>query len=110
MKTFRNKNEITKEVLKDESSKLSEELPIDAHMKRILSHIRSHRCTVIHGETGFHFFILTSYFMKFNFMNLGCGKSSRVPEMILRDCHQRNEVSCIVTIIPNNNNTCNVGV
>lgn len=67
MKTFRDTNEITKEVLKDESFKSSEELPIDAHMKRILSHIRSHRCTVIHGETGFHFFYFFSYFMKFNF-------------------------------------------
>lgn len=29
---------------------------------------------------------------------LGCGKSSRVPEMILRDCESRNEVSFIQEI------------
>jgi len=40
-------------------------LPIDSHEDRILEHIAEHRVTVIHGETG-------------------CGKSSRVPLMLMR--------------------------
>ncbi|CEP01768.1 RNA helicase [Plasmodiophora brassicae] len=39
-------------------------LPIDAHRDRIIDHIDRHRVTVIQGETG-------------------CGKSSRIPSMIL---------------------------
>ena len=39
-------------------------LPIDAHSDRIVAHVREHRVTVIHGETG-------------------CGKSSRVPLILL---------------------------
>ena len=40
-------------------------LPIDEHEEAILSNIKQHRVTIIHGETG-------------------CGKSSRVPVMLLR--------------------------
>lgn len=39
-------------------------LPIDAHQEKILSNVQQNRVTIIHGETG-------------------CGKSSRVPVMIL---------------------------
>ena len=39
-------------------------LPIDAHADRIVAHVRAHPVTVIHGETG-------------------CGKSSRVPLILL---------------------------
>ena len=39
-------------------------LPIDAHADRIVRHVDEHRVTVIHGETG-------------------CGKSSRVPLLLL---------------------------
>ena len=52
MKSFRGSQETTKEVRKAEPFEPIEKLPIDAHMNKILSHIRSHRCTVIHGETG----------------------------------------------------------
>jgi hypothetical protein len=41
-------------------------LPIDAHRDEILAHIAKHRVTVIQGETG-------------------CGKSSRLPQMLLED-------------------------
>jgi HrpA-like RNA helicase len=41
-------------------------LPIDAHRAEILAHIHTHRVTVIQGETG-------------------CGKSSRLPAMLIRD-------------------------
>ena len=40
------------------------ELPIDSHEERIIANIANHRVTIIHGETG-------------------CGKSSRVPVMLL---------------------------
>lgn len=40
-------------------------LPIDEHEEAILENIRNHRVTIIHGETG-------------------CGKSSRVPVMLLK--------------------------
>eukprot|EP00538_Stauroneis_constricta_P006063 CAMPEP_0119572152 /NCGR_PEP_ID=MMETSP1352-20130426/44476_1 /TAXON_ID=265584 /ORGANISM="Stauroneis constricta, Strain CCMP1120" /LENGTH=2052 /DNA_ID=CAMNT_0007621837 /DNA_START=51 /DNA_END=6209 /DNA_ORIENTATION=- len=40
-------------------------LPIDAHEESILQHIKDNRITIIHGETG-------------------CGKSSRLPIMLLR--------------------------
>ena len=53
MKSFRGHNETTKEVRKAEPFEPIEKLPIDAHINTILSHIRSHRCTVIHGETGY---------------------------------------------------------
>ena len=43
---------------------MSNLLPIDAHADRIAAHVREHRVTVIHGETG-------------------CGKSSRVPLILL---------------------------
>ncbi|KAG5189754.1 P-loop containing nucleoside triphosphate hydrolase protein, partial [Tribonema minus] len=41
-------------------------LPIDDHRDEILQHINDHRVTIIHGETG-------------------CGKSSRVPLMLLEE-------------------------
>ena len=41
-------------------------LPIDEHKDKILDHIRTHRITIIQGETG-------------------CGKSSRVPVILLED-------------------------
>ncbi len=41
-------------------------LPIDEHEEAILENIRNHRVTIIHGETG-------------------CGKSSRVPVMLLNN-------------------------
>ncbi|KAK3232905.1 hypothetical protein CYMTET_56764 [Cymbomonas tetramitiformis] len=45
-------------------------LPIDEHEQRILEHVARHRVTIICGETG-------------------CGKSSRVPEMLWRHARQR---------------------
>lgn len=47
-------------------------LPIDAHRDEILDHVRTHRVTVIHGETG-------------------CGKSSRLPTMLFEDGRDRGE-------------------
>ena len=41
-------------------------LPIDAHRETICEHIRKHSITIIHGETG-------------------CGKSSRIPQMLAED-------------------------
>eukprot|EP01052_Picozoa_sp_SAG31_P033466 SAG31_NODE_3787_length_3882_cov_1.231827_2_plen_520_part_00 len=41
-------------------------LPIDAHRQQIIDHIQSHRVTIIQGETG-------------------CGKSSRLPQMLLEE-------------------------
>ena len=41
-------------------------LPIDKHEEEICKHIRENRITVIHGETG-------------------CGKSTRIPQMIAKD-------------------------
>jgi HrpA-like RNA helicase len=63
-------------------------LPIDTHAHTITSHIREHRCTIIQGETG-EFSSLSLVIL----VVVGCGKSSRVPELILKDCESRNEVS-----------------
>jgi HrpA-like RNA helicase len=44
-------------------------LPIDSHREKILSHVKSFPVTIIHGMTG-------------------CGKSSRLPQMLLEDGEQ----------------------
>jgi hypothetical protein len=49
-----------------------ETLPIDAHRREILHRIRRDRVTIIQGETG-------------------CGKSSRIPVMLLEDAQRRGE-------------------
>jgi HrpA-like RNA helicase len=41
-------------------------LPIDAYREKIIAHIAEHSVTIIHGMTG-------------------CGKSSRLPQMLLED-------------------------
>ena len=46
------------------------QLPIDSHKWNILERIRKNQVTCIHGETG-------------------CGKSTRVPEFILEEYHQK---------------------
>ena len=46
-------------------------LPIDKHRDRICKHIRNNKITIIHGETG-------------------CGKSSRLPQMIINDVGMEN--------------------
>ncbi|KNC96237.1 uncharacterized protein SPPG_08391 [Spizellomyces punctatus DAOM BR117] len=50
----------------------AESLPIDAYREEILRKVRSDRVTIIHGETG-------------------CGKSSRLPVMLLEDANERGE-------------------
>lgn len=56
------------------ATKSNDELPIDAYRDIILDKIKSDRVTIIHGETG-------------------CGKSSRVPAMLLEDLSSRGKVS-----------------
>ena len=48
----------------EEEHQAHDTLPIDDHKERILSHIASHRVTIIQGETG-------------------CGKSSRIPVLLI---------------------------
>eukprot|EP00670_Eutreptiella_braarudii_P001218 CAMPEP_0174296030 /NCGR_PEP_ID=MMETSP0809-20121228/46610_1 /TAXON_ID=73025 ORGANISM="Eutreptiella gymnastica-like, Strain CCMP1594" /NCGR_SAMPLE_ID=MMETSP0809 /ASSEMBLY_ACC=CAM_ASM_000658 /LENGTH=1189 /DNA_ID=CAMNT_0015398745 /DNA_START=56 /DNA_END=3622 /DNA_ORIENTATION=+ len=48
----------------DDAAAACEPLPVDAHRQEILSHVARHRVTLVQGETG-------------------CGKSSRVPLMLL---------------------------
>ena len=52
-------------VVTDDEEQETIRLPIDDHEEAILENIRNHRVTIIHGETG-------------------CGKSSRVPVMLLK--------------------------
>lgn len=47
-------------------------LPIDAHRSEILSGVYNHRVIIIHGE-------------------VGCGKSSRLPVILLDDAQYRDE-------------------
>lgn len=49
----------------DDGRVLVAPLPVDAHYETLMSHIAKNRITIIHGETG-------------------CGKSSRIPAMILQ--------------------------
>ena len=58
----------TKEHPKD---KKLEKFPIDGHRDEICAHVRNNRITIIHGETG-------------------CGKSSRVPQMLVEDLGPKN--------------------
>lgn len=53
LKSFRTyKQETSTTDIKPQKIEVIQRLPIDDHIESILSHIRSHRCTVIHGETG----------------------------------------------------------
>jgi len=62
------------EALEEEATPEPISLPIDEHEESILENIRNHRVTIIHGETG-------------------CGKSSRVPVMLLKNPPPQNELS-----------------
>jgi hypothetical protein len=53
-------------------------LPIDDHRARILKHIEHHRVTIIQGETG-------------------CGKSSRVPALLLEGARQPHRIKMFVS-------------
>lgn len=57
----------------DEVATGRDKLPIDDHKDRILSRIESDRVTIIHGETG-------------------CGKSSRLPAILLEHAESRGEM------------------
>lgn len=65
MKSFRTYKEATEEPIKPRPFEAIERLPIDSHMQTILSHIRSHRCTVIHGETGNRKYLINFYLCSF---------------------------------------------
>jgi HrpA-like RNA helicase len=56
-------------------------LPVDEYERTITQHIRTHPVTCIRGETG-------------------CGKSSGVPQMILREAASRDEVATIIVTQP----------
>ncbi|KAM3604387.1 uncharacterized protein V6R79_010386 [Siganus canaliculatus] len=49
------------------NSRLSVELPVDAHRQRVISAVQSSRAVVIAGETG-------------------CGKTTRIPRFLLEEC------------------------
>ena len=61
--------QIQKQIAKED---IIDILPIDAHREEILDRIKNNRITIIHGETG-------------------CGKSSRLPAILLEDADSRGE-------------------
>jgi HrpA-like RNA helicase len=72
-------------------------LPIDAHRNEIVNHVRAHRITVIHGETGMELetrykLCVTRLTVFADASIIGCGKSSRLPVMLLKDAKARKEV------------------
>jgi len=64
----------TSQQQQQEGIRVKDALPIDSHRNEILQRINQSRVTIIHGETG-------------------CGKSSRVPLMLLQDA-ERKAVRC----------------